>query len=150
MQAKNFPAILQDSLNSRLADLEILDPALIVYPESGWRVQDVLAHVAGWNHEVANALVAHLAGVEYYIPNYDQESFNQALYKSCKDQTPEQVSEAWRISRARLQEAAEKLTDAQLTAQIFYPSGERGRADALLDEVLEHEAEHFAHMLSAG
>lgn len=68
--------LLTQSYSAAHATLEGIDLEIRVYPDSGWRIRDILGHIATWDREVANSLRAFRVGQEYAIPNLGEDAFN--------------------------------------------------------------------------
>lgn len=140
---------LERSQTQTFAQLTSIDPQTVVYADSGWRVQDVLAHLTAWEEEVIRSLQAHHFNGVYKIPNFDLQAFNDAQYQARKLLPYRQVFEDWIEMRRTLQSMVARLTPEQLVSQMTYPSGRKGNCEALIHEVMEHQAEHIEDIFHA-
>lgn len=141
--------LLDASFDQAEADLDPLDPGLVVYAESGWRVQDVVSHVLSWNSEVARALAAYREGGAYRIPNFTLQAYNQMRYEARRNDPAAAIYAEWRATRAHLKTIVALMMPDQLAGEMTYPSGRRGLAAALIEEVTHHQREHWDDMLAA-
>jgi hypothetical protein len=134
-----------------MATLAELDPYAVVYPESGWQVKDVVAHLAAWDEPTALSFQAYAEGGEYSIPGYhDLEAFNWAAYEGRRDIPYTQVYSDWDAARTRIKEIVAGLSSEQLAGDMLFPSGQsRGACIQLIREVWEHQELHFNDILGA-
>ncbi len=79
--------------------LEGIDPELSVHTDSGWRIRDIIGHIATWDREVVKSLSAFQAGTEYSNPDLDEDAFNQQAAVAQKELTPQQVFAEWERAR---------------------------------------------------
>ena len=135
---------LEQNFAQAAAELTVYDWQKIVYVESGWRVHDIVSHLLAWDTEVAQALQAYHQGSNYHIADFELQRFNQASYEKWKNWTAEQVLNEGSAVRARVTALVAQFSSDELTGEMTYPSGRRGRADALIEEIMEHQREHFA------
>lgn len=143
-------ALLQSSRAATLEALRGVDDGAVVHPETGWRVMDVLGHLAAWEHEVFAAIQAFTEGDEYTLgPDYDEQQYNTAAYERRRALDPAQIRIDWAMVRGEMRLAVRDMTPDQLLATMRYPSGKRGTAAALVQEIVEHEEEHVQEILTA-
>jgi len=129
------------------AEFDDIDPALVVYEESGWRVKDILAHLATWDAETLRALHAHRRGGAYSIPGYtDADDFNAYAASMRMDEPLALIYDGWEATRRWLRVIVGALTPDDLSAEMTYPSGRRGTVGALIEEIFSHQAEHLDHI----
>ncbi|MGD9092582.1 MAG: hypothetical protein PVF74_07020, partial [Anaerolineales bacterium] len=62
---KHLIKLLTDSHSATRAAIEGVNPELPVYQESGWRIRDIIGHLATWDQQVTKSLRAFQAGMEY-------------------------------------------------------------------------------------
>jgi hypothetical protein len=74
------------------ADLEMR-----VYTETGWRIRDILGHIATWDLEVADSLRAFSAGSEYSTPGVDgdETEFNKQAVFGQRKLSTEGIRAEW-------------------------------------------------------
>lgn len=129
-----------------LADVK---PELVVYADSGWRAQDIIAHITAWEEEVTRALEAYTWGKVYRIPDFELERYNAATYKARRELSPDEVADGWKAARNHLISMVESLSPKQLAGEMGYPSGRRGECAALIHEVMEHSQKHIQDAVDA-
>jgi len=79
--------------------VEGIDPELRVHTDSGWRIRDIIGHIATWDREVVKSLSAFQAGTEYSVPDLDEDAFNQQAAMVQQELTARQVFSEWEQSR---------------------------------------------------
>ncbi|MDQ2683621.1 MAG: DinB family protein [Chloroflexota bacterium] len=122
--------------------LRDVDPRLVVHPDSGWRIMDVLAHLAAWEREVLASVQAFDEGDACSIADYDLERYNQAQYERRRGLDPAQVRMDWGMVRRDIQDVVHDLKAHCFDVEMTYPSGRLGRVVPLIEELAAHEAEH--------
>ena len=60
---------LNDMRSAMRLSLIDVDLEIQVYSDDGWRIRDILGHIATWDREVTKSLRAFRAGSEYFIPS---------------------------------------------------------------------------------
>jgi len=60
--------LLTESHSAARATIEGIDPEWRVYTDTGWRIRDIIGHIATWDRQVAKSLQAFRTGKEYSIP----------------------------------------------------------------------------------
>lgn len=124
--------------------LDDVDPERVIYEESGWRVKDIIAHVATWDAETLRSLHAFRRGTEYKIPSYvDDDDFNAYAATARMDESYEQIFADWDATRRWMRILINAMTPEDFAAEMTYPSGERGQVGRLLQEIFEHQDEHL-------
>lgn len=134
--------LLESERRKTIELLRDLTPYRVIHPESGWRVIDIIGHLATWEREVLAAIQAFHEGDVYTIPNFEPESYNIAQYERRRSLDPAQIRMDWFMARRDLQDVIHDLHDHCFTGEMSYPSGRRGMVIALIEELAEHEAEH--------
>ena len=99
---------LNHTYNKLREVLDSVDPTMVVHPESGWRVQDIVGHLAAWYKERTLALQAWQDGREYLIPNYNTTSYNQQAYEARRRLSYPQIAAEF--------QAADERTDRRFAA----------------------------------
>ena len=121
-----------------------------VYPDSDWKVRDILGHIATWDRQVAKSLQAYAAGSEYFIPNHDEDAFNRQDILRQQAYSSRQILSEWEEAREIFKEAVRGVPDEQFPGDLMYPWGdERGTIAALVKYMVEHDEEHHAEILKA-
>ena len=119
------------------------DPQQVVYEESGWRVKDIIAHMATWETEMLRSLHAFRRGDSYIIPSYaDADDYNAYAALVRMDEPIAQILDGWVATRRWLSIIVKALTPEDFAAEMTYPWGDQGRVAALFDELFAHQAQH--------
>lgn len=134
--------LLEGERRKTIELLRDVNPYLVIHTDSGWRVIDVIGHLAAWEREVLAAIQAFHEGDVYTIPNFEREAYNHAQYQRRRTLDPAQIRMDWGMARRDLQDVIHDLHDHCFTTEMSYPSGRRGMVIALIEELAEHEAEH--------
>lgn len=142
--------LLSENYAQAVAELANFDSHAVIYAESGWRVQDIVGHLLAWDTEVVRALKAYRGGGEYHIPDYELENFNHMSHEKRKNQPAEQVYVDWFDMREQLKIVVATMTPEQLAGEMTNPSGRRGKANDLIEEIMSHQREHFADIRAVG
>jgi hypothetical protein len=141
---------LKDTYQRALATLEGADPERVIYEESGWRVKDIVAHVATWDTETVRSLLAFRRGSSYSIPNYaGVDDFNAYAAHVRMDEPTEQIFADWDATVKWLHILVGAMTPEELDAEMTYPSGRRGNVGALIQEIYEHQDMHLNDIRAA-
>jgi hypothetical protein len=146
-------ARIEASWHELVALVESLGPVgLTLTGADGWAVKDHLAHVAAWEHSLI-ALVEKRDRVEamgLHEPAGDTDAINRSLWELHRKDTPDKALAYFRDTHARLMQAMEKLSDAdlQLSYNHYQPHAPRDAADDrpvgdwVAGNTYEHYAEH--------
>jgi hypothetical protein len=149
-EKKHFWRMLDESRQKTLAALQGVDPRLMVYPEGGWRVQDVIAHLTAWEMEVATSLRAHATGKSYAIVGFtDDDSYNDQVFRRTKDAPKEQIYADWDAIRAAFKTAIRSIPSARFDKLILCPWNKKSTIDGIVKDMINHEAEHLQDILMA-
>jgi hypothetical protein len=130
-----------------LARLTDVDLQTVIYPDCGWRVQDIIAHLTVWEEEIAYSLQAYQYNSAYRIRDFDLRAFNATHFEQRKVLPARQVYADWIAIRKRLNGMVGSLKVERLMGKMVYPSGKRGMCIALIGEVIGHQEAHMADIL---
>lgn len=128
------------------AELKEIDLQKIVYENSGWRVRDVIGHIATWNLETARSLNAYQAGSEYSIPDLQEteEDYNERAVVAQKRFSDSQVLIEWEHSLDELSRAIQEIPSDNFSGTLLYPWGdEYGSITLLVEYMIGHAIEHL-------
>jgi hypothetical protein len=132
------------------AILEGIDLKKRVYSDSGWRIRDILGHIATWDRQVAMSLGAYRNGQEYAIPDHDEKSFNEQDVLSQEGSTDQEVFREWEKARQEFIAAVDEVPLEQFPGDLLYPWGdERGTIAHLVEMMAEHDVEHRDEIVKA-
>ena len=125
--------------------LDETDLGMSVYKDSGWRVRDILGHVATWDREVAKSLRAYQAGSEYIIPDLDDEEvdYNERAVQEQRKLSAEQILDEFETAYEEFRSAIQEIPVDRFPGDLLYPWGdERGDIATLAEYMIEHAVEH--------
>lgn len=141
---------LNKTYEQTLETLESADPLQVVYEEHGWRVKDIVAHVATWDAESLRSLHAYRRNVEYSIPNFTEtDDFNAYAATARMDEPYDQILADWDATIKWLRIIVNAMTPENLADEMTHPSGKRGGVGELIDEIITHQAEHLDDIRAA-
>ncbi|MFC2028598.1 DinB family protein [Chloroflexota bacterium] len=132
--------------------LDGVDPEMPVHKDNGWRVRDIVGHMATWDQEIANSLQAYQAGSEYLTPNLDEAEvgFNEKAVLDQKDLTNQQIIDIFVKASQEFIKAIKEIQDERFPGELLYPWGnERGDIKTLVNYMIEHDIEHRDEILDA-
>lgn len=133
-----------------LALLATLDPETVIYEESGWRVKDIVSHLATWDAETLRSFHALRRGSAYSIPDYvDADDYNAFVAHVRMDEPMERILADWESTRQWMKIIFNAMREDEFDTEMTYPSGRQGTARALAGEVVDHEVEHMGHIRAA-
>ena len=140
-----------DQTHQQMLDLlKTVDPERVIYEETGWRVKDIVAHIATWDAETLRSFHALRRNTDYSIPNFtDVDDFNAYAAHVRMDESMERITADWDATRSWMKIIFNAMSDEQFSAEMTYPSGKRGIARDLAQEIPDHEAEHLEHIRAA-
>ncbi len=122
----------------------------IVYRDSGWRVRDVIAHVAAWDEEARRSLEAFLRGELYQIPDFvSDDVYNHQTHERWANADVAAVWATWEAARTRLKEALGRFDATTAAGELVAPWGAPGTVHMVIREIAQHEREHAADVRAA-
>lgn len=141
---------LDQTHQEMLGLLRTADPEQVIYEETGWRVKDIVAHIATWDAETLRSFHALRRNTEYSIPNFtDVDDFNAYAAHVRMDETMERIMSDWEATRSWMKIIFNAMSDDQFSAEMTHPSGKRGTARELAADIPDHEREHLEDIRSA-
>ncbi|MFQ5419809.1 MAG: DinB family protein [Anaerolineae bacterium] len=127
-----------------------IDLEMPVYTDTGWRIRDIIGHIATWDRQAAMSIRAFRDGTEYAIPDLDEDAFNQQAVMAQRALTAQQVTVEWEEARAAFKKAVREIPDTQFPGDLLYPWGdERGALAQLVEFMCEHDVEHQEEIVKA-
>ena len=132
--------------------LENADLEMPVHEESGWRVRDIVGHIATWDREVAISLRAYQTGSEYLIPDLDEEevAYNEKAVLEQKKLSSQQLLDEFEQAYHEFRKAIQEMPDDRFPGDLLYPWGEeRGSIARLVEYMIEHAVEHKEEIIKA-
>lgn len=147
MQAEEKSQIikrLQDAHQATAATVRDLDPGLVVHTDSGWRVQDVLGHLAQWYENRIESMQAWQQGQEWKIPNYTSSAiYNLQMADQRKDQPGSAIVAEWEHAYAEFVGLLETTPPEQYEQDFMLPWGDYGPLTLLIERMIAHEEGHL-------
>ena len=130
--------------------LEGIDLECHVYADSGWRIRDIIGHIATWDRQVAKSLRAFRVGQEYALPDHDEAAFNEQDVLEQQELTTQSIFEEWESAREEFKEAVKEIPLELFPGDLLYPWGdERGTIAHLVEMMVEHDGEHRDEIVQA-
>jgi len=132
--------------------IEGVDLERCVHADTGWRIKDILWHIATWVREVAKALRAFRAGGEYVIPDIgeDETEFNLQAAERMREWSDEQILAEWEQAREDFKAALEDIPADRFPGDLVFPwGGERGSIAHMVEYMIEHDEEHMGEIVRA-
>ena len=140
--------LLNETHSTTREILEGVDLDLVVYKDSGWRIRDILGHIAAWDRQVVNSLSAFRVDQEYALPDHNEAAFNKQDVLSKQDLPKGQILEEWEQAREAFKEAVEEIPVDQFPGDVLYPWGdERGTITYLVEIMIRHDIKHRDEIL---
>lgn len=123
----------------------------VVHPESGWRVQDLLGHLAYFERLTINMIEALKQG-ETYHPDLTGgiDAFNDRDYQLHKDKTADEMMQHWQATREALKATLMALSDEewQMTTTTLYSRQQPITPEQMAKSMGVHEAMHMKEILT--
>ncbi len=111
------------------------------YP--GWSIQQVLAHITGWDEAVTASLRAFLAGGDAAIASYRGiNEYNERSVETRGDLPYEHVRQEWELARDDLKASLRDIPAGRMLDEVLTPWGERGSIVEMVEIFIHHEASH--------
>lgn len=149
--------LLEDLDAVRRETLALIDGApadSVVYADSGWRLKDILSHIAAWEDEAARSVRAFLDGSFYMIAAFDNDDdYNAAVYRQMHDVPYTDVIADWTRAREDFRQAVAAVPPDRFEDMMVHPWRIKGTMIDLVRSMVNHEREHAQHIadvLSAG
>ena len=141
---KDVLTLLAETHAATKKQLEGIDLQKVAHKDSGWRVRDIIGHLAVWNLQSAKSLQAYCEGDEYAIPDVgNEDAFNQKECERQKKLPTLQIMEEWKKSHEIFKKAVSDVPEEKLTGEMLFPWGsERGDVPLLVKYMCDHEVEH--------
>ncbi len=138
-----------DDMRDRIGALiDGVDPNTVIHPASGWRLCDLLAHIAAWEQEAIAAGKAHIAG-EPEIPRQVIPRFNQEAYEKWKGVEPQAVRAAWLAVYDDLKDVVLRAPAERWKVEFVNSWSLQATLAAHVRAILAHDAEHLAEIRRA-
>ena len=147
---KHLLKLLTESHSDLSAAIEGIDPQRRIHPDTGWRIRDIIGHVATWDHQVTKSLRAYQAGTEYAISNLEEHDFNEQSVEEQRALTAQQIYVEWEQAYEDVKDALREITLELFPGDLLYPWGdERGSIAQLVEFMTDHNSEHREEIVKA-
>jgi hypothetical protein len=142
--------LLSATHSKTYATLKGIDLEMQVYEDGGWRIRDILGHIATWDRQVSLSLRAFSGGTEYAIPEFDEDAFNNEDVRRQNSLTSQQIFEEWESAREVFKDAVREIPQDHFPGDLLYPWGdERGTVVKIVEEMCDHDEEHYSEIVRA-
>jgi len=131
--------------------IEGLDLDLVVHADTGWRIRDILGHIATWDRVLIQSIQSFLEGSEYVIPGTvgDETDYNQEKVLEQRKLPTEEVYQEWNQARNDFINAVQKIPPGKFNDELAYPWGdERGSLVVMIEYMVDHDGEHRVEILT--
>jgi hypothetical protein len=141
--------LLERQRQQSIAALRDVDERAVVHEESGWRVQDLLGHLAAWEREALAAIQAFTENERYTLGDeYQLDLYNEENYLKRKSYDAAQCRMDWGMVRRDLQFAIYEVPDDRFFDAIRFPWGAEGTIAELVEDMVKHEEEHLGEIVA--
>jgi len=116
-----------------------------IYPN--WTIKEYLAHLAGWDDAVVEALYAHTKGEP--IPQTAARginAYNAQTVSTRETLDLEHTRREFFASREAVIEALQELPDGKFNQPLVFPWGETGTVAYFVEIFVDHDEHHAAHL----
>ena len=152
---------VKTSLPTRLSDTHIatreilneVDLDTCVFPDTKWRIRDIIGHIATWDRILAKALGAFMDGSQYIIiHDWDKEEVefnNRAVIEQGK-LSDEDLLDEWKLAHSDFMDAIRETPFEKLFGDYVYPwADERGDIFTLVEIMIDHNTGHQEEIVKA-
>jgi hypothetical protein len=141
---------LDDARRRTLAILQDADADRIVYPDSGWCVKDMVAHILIWEVEALAALRARQKGMIYRIADFDSfDQYNERARTRYRDLPLAQIMMELHTVREAIKIILRALPPDCFAGVMAYPWPWMGSLSDMMGIMAEHERQHAAEIQQA-
>ena len=134
--------LLTETYSKVIELVQGVDAEVQVYPETDWRVRDIIGHLAVWDREVAKSIRAYQGGGEYSIPDLDEDGFNNQNMEELRKLSGQEVFKLWEDAREEFVAAVRDMSLDDFESIFLYPWDERGRLSTLVEDMTDHDVLH--------
>ena len=155
MSANDKKRLIDSLTEAHLSVREVLDGVELekpVYKDTGWRVRDILGHIATWDQETAKSLRAFQAGEEYLTPELDEEEveFNERAVLKQQKLSAQQILKEFETAYDEFRQAIQEIPEDLFPGDLLYSWGdERGDIATMVEYMIEHAIEHRDEIMKA-
>lgn len=134
--------LLEQTRRETRSILSGMDPLRVVHDdERGWRVRDIVGHLAVWNEEAARSLSAYANGSAYTcIAGRGQYyEYNGPAADERKEWTLDEVWAEYEASHDQLEHIVAVMPAEKWDGEMLFPWNEAGTIEQLVKRMMKHE-----------
>lgn len=149
---KHLLEILAEIHLATQATLKEVDLETPVYTESGWRIREIIGHIATWNQQVAISINTYREGSEYVILDLDETEtdYNEKAVVAQQNLSTQQILAEWEQAYDEFKNAVQGMPADRFPGDMMFPWGdERGSIAKLVEYMVDHEVEHRDEIIKA-
>ncbi len=149
---ENILKRLSDSHTELEQTLEGLDLELVIHPDTGWSIRDILGHIATWDRVLIHTIQTFLEGSEYVIPGMvgDETDYNAQKVEEQRKLSSSVLLKEWNQAREDFRTIVQQIPTDKFFDELAFPWGdERGSLPLMIEYMIEHNGEHQAEILQA-
>ena len=143
---------LSDSHTELEQALEGLDLDLVIHPDTGWCIRDILGHIATWDRVLIHTIQTFLEGSEYVIPGMvgDETDYNARRVVEQRKLSSSKILTEWNQAREDFITIVQQIPTDKFFDELAFPWGdERGSLSVMIEYMIEHNGEHQAEISQA-
>ena len=123
---------------------------VVVHPDSGWTVKDILLHIAWWDGIARMTMNAHARGIRLLLPSeYLHGNVNRFIRGEFKDYSVERTFMHFSDNRWQLIHAYERLPSRSIDEPIVVPNGGQFSVISYTKIHVNHEVEHRHQIIAS-
>ena len=149
---ENILTRLSDSHTELEQALEGLDLDLVIHPDTGWCIRDILGHIATWDRVLIHTIQTFLEGSEYVIPGMvgDETDYNARRVVEQRKLSSSKILTEWNQAREDFITIVQQIPTDKFFDELAFPWGdERGSVSVMIEYMIEHNGEHQAEISQA-
>ena len=149
---ENILTRLSDSHTDLEQALEGLDLDLVIHPDTGWCIRDILGHIATWDRVLIHTIQTFLEGSEYVIPGMvgDETDYNARRVVEQRKLSSSKILTEWNQAREDFITIVQQIPTDKFFDELAFPWGdERGSLSVMIEYMFEHNGEHQAEISQA-
>jgi hypothetical protein len=142
---------LKEAHQATQATVRAVDAGLVVHHDSGWRVQDIIGHLAQWYENRIQSVQAWQSGQEWSIPNYTSSAtYNLQAAEKRQQHPASDVYAEWERGYTDFLALLEATPPDRFETDLMLPWGDYGTLVLLVQRMIEHEQGHNQEIVAAG
>ena len=149
---ENILTRLSNSHSELEQALEGLDLELVIHPDTGWCIRDILGHIATWDRVLIHTIQTFLEGSEYVIPGMvgDETDYNARRVVEQRKLSSSKILTEWNQAREDFITIVQQIPTDKFFDELAFPWGdERGSVSVMIEYMIEHNGDHQEEILNA-